>query len=239
MIKNLHKYLTALVNLAFCQFKSLSINTLSIQGNAMKKQRLTESEIMRKYSNIVAEAEVIPGDDQRNANRFNYQQGQMQQGGKDSTDRTIDLYPEEADAEVKKVATQISSAIAKATGKPPMKNGFYRYETQLSKDPSYDLLVARFADTGLDAGQIKSLTDQLTAQGYVIINKNDFGFDMSQVDRNGRSALQKRKPLEIPAAGSVQRPPMKDPRAWRPYASQAPQDSRAWRPYADQLPQDL
>jgi hypothetical protein len=88
----------------------------------------------------------------------------------------------------------------------------------MSKDPSYDLLVGRFSDTGLDPGQIKSLTDQLTAQGYVIIDKNDYRFDVSQNDRNGRAALQKRKPLEIPGAGSVQmpQPPMRDWRTGRP-----------------------
>jgi hypothetical protein len=177
-----------------------------------------DPKFFRKYADLIAEAEVIPGDDQTNANRLKTQQGQMQQGGKDSTDRTVDLYPEEADAEVKNVAIQIATAISKATGKPPVKNSFYRYETQQSNDPSYDLLVARFTNTGLDAGQIKSLTDQLTAQGYMIVDKKQNYFDVSQNDRNGRAALQKRKPLVIPVAGSVQmpQPPMKDFRTGRP-----------------------
>ena len=57
MIKNLHKYLTAQPTLAFCQFEFLGINTLSIQENAMKPQHLTESEIMRKYTSLIAEDE--------------------------------------------------------------------------------------------------------------------------------------------------------------------------------------
>ena len=60
MIQQRHKYLTTLVNPAFCQSVSVGINTLSTKENAMKPQHLTESEFMRKYASLIAEDESTP-----------------------------------------------------------------------------------------------------------------------------------------------------------------------------------
>jgi len=124
--------------------------------------------MMRKYSDLIAEAEVIPGDDQRTASRFNDQRGQMAEGASFYPGHTGDNVYGDV------VFTKDTGKFGKAGTKVGEMRGYdgfvldWPYEKELKAKSGYDYLQTFRRDVvprWLENGTLKVVPSN--AQGVV------------------------------------------------------------------------